>query len=103
MKEKKIIYEFEERKRIDKFLAEKFSISRERIKLLIKEGKILVNSKKITPSYNLKKGDIISISKFELEGKEEIKLEKGNIEIIYEDQHIIVVNKPAGIITHPTN
>jgi len=103
MKEKKIIYEFEDRKRIDKFLAEKFSISRERVKLLIKRGEILVNSKKTTPSYNLKKGDIISILNFEIEGKEEIKLEKGNIEIIYENQHIIVVNKPAGIITHPTN
>jgi len=103
MKKKKIIYEFEDRKRIDKFLAERISFSRGRIKYLIKEGKILVNSKKTTPSYNLKKGDIISVLNFEIEEKEEIKSEKGNIEIIYEDQHIIVVNKPAGIITHPTN
>ncbi len=99
----KIKYQYEKKLRIDKYLKETLGISRERIKYLIKEGKILVNSKKITPSYNLKKGDIIFISKFEIEKEEEIKPEKSNIEIIYENQHIIVVNKPAGIITHPTN
>ncbi len=99
----KIKYQYKKKLRIDKYLKETLGISRERIKYLIKEGKILVNSKKITPSYNLKKGDIIFISKFEIEKEEEIKPEKSNIEIIYENQHIIVVNKPAGIITHPTN
>ncbi|MCD6408445.1 RluA family pseudouridine synthase [bacterium] len=104
MNGKKITYESDEKKRIDKFLSEKISFSRERIKTLIKEGKIVVNSKKIEPSYKLHNGDVITI--LSLKNEKDIsgvKPEKGKIDIIYEDEHIIVLNKPAGILTHPTN
>lgn len=98
---KEIKYESEEKERIDKFLKEITKISREKIKKLIKEEKIVVNDKKVEPSYLLNKNDIIKI--FEEETKEEIiKPEKGKIDIIYEDEDIIVVNKPSGILTHPT-
>lgn len=98
-----IEYKEQERIRIDKYLKEKFKISRERIKKLIEENKIVVNEKKIEPSYILKKNDIIKIydyKDFQLE--QEIIPEKGKIKIIYEDKDIIVVDKPSGIITHPT-
>lgn len=98
---KEIKYESEGKERIDKFLKEITKISREKIKKLIKEKKIVVNDKKVEPSYLLNKNDIIKI--FEEETKEEIiKPEKGKIDIIYEDEDIIVVNKPSGILTHPT-
>ncbi|HOV21076.1 MAG TPA: RluA family pseudouridine synthase [bacterium] len=100
---KEIVFNQEKNTRIDKYLKEKLNVSRERIKYLIKQEKVIVNSKKIIPSYHLKKGDLISIIQIEEEQKEEIKPEKSNLEIIYEDKNIIVVNKPAGIITHPTN
>ncbi|MCM8764414.1 MAG: RluA family pseudouridine synthase, partial [Candidatus Omnitrophica bacterium] len=53
------------------------------------------------PSRKLQKGDIIEISDFFKLPSCNIEPEKGNLEILFEDQHIIVVNKPAGIITHP--
>jgi len=89
--------------RIDKFLKEKIGISRERVKKLIEEGKILLNNKKVEPSYLLKKNDIIKIIEEEIKKEEVIKPEKGEIDIIYEDDDIIVVNKPSGILTHPTS
>ena len=100
---KEIVFNQEKNTRIDKYLKEKLNVSREKIKYLIKQEKVIVNSKKIIPSYHLKKGDLISIIQIEEEEKEEIKPEKSSLEIIYEDKNIIVVNKPAGIITHPTN
>ncbi|MCM8804244.1 MAG: RluA family pseudouridine synthase [Candidatus Omnitrophica bacterium] len=99
---KEIKYESEEKLRVDKFLKEIIKISRERIKKLIKEGKILINNVKVEPSYLLNKNDIIKIFEEEIEKEEIIKPEKGEINIIYEDEDIIVVNKESGILTHPT-
>jgi len=104
----KIRYNEEKGVRIDKFLKEKIGISREKIKGMIKEGKILLNSRIIEPSYILKKNDVIEIKEQveeiekELEVHNLIKPEKKEIDIIYEDEDIVVVNKPAGILTHPT-
>ena len=97
-----IKYDKEEGIRVDKFLREKIEVSRERVKKLIEEGKILLNEKKVEPSYILKKNDVIKIVEEEIKREEEIKPEKGKIEILYEDSSIIVVNKPSGILTHPT-
>jgi len=88
--------------RIDKYLRERIGVSRERVKKLIEEGKILLNEKKVEPSYILKKNDVIKIVEEEIKKEGEIKPEKGKIEILYEDSSLIVVNKPSGILTHPT-
>lgn len=87
--------------RIDKFLAQEFfSLSRGEIIRNIKEGKILVNKEIIKPSYHLKENDEIksniSFEREEVTPNNEIKLN-----IIYNDENIIVVNKPAGIQVHP--
>ncbi len=87
--------------RIDKFLAQEFfSLSRGEIIKNIKEGFILVNKEAVKPSYKLKENDEIesdiSFKREELESNKEIKLN-----IIYNDDNIIVVNKPAGIQVHP--
>lgn len=92
----------EDGKRIDAYVAEKMDISRVNVQRLIEENKLLVNGKNVKPSYKVKLGDEISIEKEE--PKEiEIKPENIPIPILYEDNDIIVVNKPKGMVVHPAN
>lgn len=89
--------------RIDTYLARKFEeLSRVAVQRLIDEAKILINGKKVKPSYKVQNGDIITI---EEERPKEIELKAQNIpiEIVYEDNDIIVVNKPKGMVVHPAN
>lgn len=101
---KKIIVENEEEgMRIDKFLAKiEEDFSRVTIQRLIDEDKIQVNGKKTKASYKVCKGDSIEI---EEEKPKEIDIKAQNIplDIIYEDDDIIVVNKPKGMVVHPAN
>ncbi len=99
---KHIIAEIEEPKRIDTYLSEKTEYSRTAIQRLIDEEKIKVNGKKEKTSYKVKQGDKIEI---EEEPAKEIELKAQNIplEILYEDNDIIVVNKPKGMVVHPAN
>ncbi len=77
-------------------------LSRSMIQKLLEDGKILVNSKIEKPSYKTKLNDIIQIE--EIIPKEiELKAQDIPIEIIYEDNDIIVVNKPKGMVVHPAN
>lgn len=89
--------------RIDKFLSEKLSnlsITRSTIQKLINEGHILLNSKRIKQSVKVNTDDIISVF---IPEREQIALmpEKKELDIIYEDRSIIVINKPAGMVVHP--
>ena len=101
---KKIIVENEEKnQRIDAYLAKKYEdMSRVAVKRLIDEEKILVNNKKTKASYKVQENDEITI---EEETPKEIELKAQNIplEILYEDNDIIVVNKPKGMVVHPAN
>lgn len=101
---KKIIVENEEKnQRIDAYLAKKYEdMSRVAVKRLIDEEKILVNNKKTKASYKVQENDEITIEK---EKPKEIELKAQNIplEILYEDNDIIVVNKPKGMVVHPAN
>ncbi|MGC8977026.1 MAG: RNA-binding S4 domain-containing protein, partial [Candidatus Ratteibacteria bacterium] len=72
--------------RIDKYLKEKTGFSREKIKKLIKDGKVLVNKNKIDPAYILKKNDTIEIIQEIKTNEEIIKPEEGKIDVIYEDE-----------------
>lgn len=90
-------------KRIDAYLSSKNEdISRVAIQRLIEEEKILVNGKKTKASYKVQKNDKITQ---EEEKPQEINLKAQDIpiEIIYEDDDIIVVNKPKGLVVHPAN
>ena len=101
---KKVIVENEEKnQRIDAYLAKKYEdISRVAVKRLIDEEKILVNNKKTKASYKVQENDEITI---EEETPKDIELKAQNIplEILYEDNDIIVVNKPKGMVVHPAN
>lgn len=68
---------------------------------MIKDGKVLVNNKKVHPSYKAKKDDVIE---YEIEETAPItlKAEKIPLDIIYEDDDIIVINKQADLVVHPS-
>ncbi len=90
--------------RLDKFLANRLDMcSRSFIHNLIIKKQAYVNEKKTKPGYFLKLSDNIRIIIPKLQDNTEIKLEPENmmLSILYEDDSIIVINKPAGIIVHP--
>lgn len=92
-------------KRIDKFLSKEFfsngDISRAEIIKNIKEGGVLVNGTKVKPSYFLKEGDKLEINidqkNRKLEPNKDVKFK-----IIHEDENIIIIDKPAGLLVHPS-
>jgi len=101
--DRKLVYEGAGGKeRTDRYLREHLNISRERIKEFLRSGSILVNGKTVSPSRLLQSGDEITIKEASSIRDPLVRPECGHIEIIYEDSDIIAVNKPAGIITHPT-
>ncbi len=99
---KEIIVESGEPKRIDAYISENTEYSRTAVQRLIEEEKITVNGKKEKASYKVQNGDKIEI---EEEPAKEIELKAQDIpvEILYEDDDIIVVNKPKGMVVHPAN
>jgi 23S rRNA pseudouridine1911/1915/1917 synthase len=89
------------RKRLDHFLLEQdIPLSRSQIKRLIDEDLIQVNSAPSKPGYRLRSSDQVSVLIPDAQG---INLDPEDIplEILYEDRHLIVVNKPAGMVVHP--
>lgn len=99
-----IIYidENDENKRLDSYLSEITpDLSRSKIQNFIKSGNVKINDSIKKPSYILKENDKID---FEIpeEEKLEIKPQDIPIEIVYEDENMLVVNKPSGMLTHPT-
>lgn len=97
----KIIVE-KEKERLDSYVASKTEFSRSRIKKIIEEGKLLVNGKTEKPSYILKVNDEITIEEIEVT-ETTLKPQEIKVEVIYEDNDIIVVNKPKGLVVHPGN
>lgn len=94
--------ENDELQRLDNFLKEIFpDISRSKIQAFIKEGNILVNGGKKKSSYILRENDKIEVE-LPQEKKICIKPQDIPLDIIYEDDNMLVVNKPSGMLTHPT-
>lgn len=100
---KELIVENNDNIRLDSYIAnENSDLSRAVIQKLLEEGNILVNDVIKKSSYKVKKGDVIKI---EVPEPKESKIEAQDIpiEIVYEDNDIIVVNKPKGLVVHPAN
>ncbi len=96
------VQEGEEAKRIDSYISNKTDLSRTTVVRLIEEENILVNGKKVKASYKAIANDEIQIN--EPEAKQvDLKPQNIPLEIIYEDNDIIVVNKPKGMVVHPAN
>ena len=89
--------------RLDKFLAAKLvDFSRTHVAKLIDEDNCLVNGKVAKASLKLKEGDVVEINIPETKPLE-IKKEDIPLDIVYEDNDILVINKPQGMVVHPAN
>jgi 23S rRNA pseudouridine1911/1915/1917 synthase len=90
-------------KRLDVFLSEIYDgISRSKIQNAIKSGKVTVNGEEKKASYSLKIDDRIEFENLTPEKIIELEPENIPLEIVWEDENMAVVNKPSGMLTHPT-
>ena len=86
--------------RIDIFLAGKTGITRSQIQKLIEQGNVFVNDKSVNQNYRIRTNDLISLNIPE-KPDEGLIPENIPIDILYKDEHLIVVNKPAGMVVYP--
>ena len=89
--------------RIDKYLASKLDYSREYIGKLIDAKLVLVNGKVIKASYKINLNEEIIIHDEEFKVEEDILPVKMDLNIVYEDEYLMVINKPSGLVVHPGN
>jgi 23S rRNA pseudouridine1911/1915/1917 synthase len=90
--------------RLDLFLVEEvfFNLGKTRGDMIraIKNGEVLINKKSVKPSYILKQDDEIEVN-LEIKKNQLQKNDKIKVEIIFQDENIVVINKPAGLTVHP--
>ena len=89
--------------RIDKYLIDKVDISRSKVQRLIECGNVMVNGKKVKANYKVKNLDSIIIDMEQDEEITDIEAENIPLSIVYEDEYLLVVNKPSGMVVHPAN
>ena len=87
--------------RVDVFAASLTpKLSRSRIKRLIEEGLLLVDGRRVRPSYRLRTGDGLSVT-LPPPAPVELIPEAVDLDVLYEDDHLVAVNKPPGMVVHP--
>lgn len=86
--------------RIDVWLTERLGLSRSGVQRLILGGEVLVNSKPVKPNYKMRAGDAVFVTLPEPEPYG-VEAEDIPLEVVYEDEYLIVVNKPRGMVVHP--
>src|ERR1035437_9484180 len=105
IKEKNFHFEIplgKKKERIDTFLSAALeNATRSRMQKLIEAGRVLVNGKSIKTSYPVKPGDLIDVSIPISPRPEEIESEDIPLEIVFEYEYLLIVNKPAGMVAHP--
>ena len=84
--------------RADRYIAEHTDITRSRLK---GECTLRINGKEAKLSKNVSEGDVISLEIAEVKGPEDIEPQKMDLNIIYEDDNVIVLNKEQGMVVHP--
>lgn len=88
--------------RIDKFLMARLpNVTRTKIQDGIHLGFVKVNEKVIKPNYKVHPGDVITVSLPEPPRDTDVVPENIPLNVVYEDDHVLVVNKPAGMVVHP--
>lgn len=90
----------DEGKRLDVFLAEASALSRSAVQQLLAEGHVLVNGRAQPKSYRLVPGDSLAVTIPPLR-ESELVAQDIPLDIVYEDTHLLVVNKPKGMVVHP--
>lgn len=89
--------------RLDAFLFKAgATLSRSKAETLIEDGHVIVNGKNVSRSYKVQLDDIIEIEEIEAKPSD-LQGEDIPLEIVYEDEDILVINKPAGLVVHPGN
>ncbi len=88
--------------RLDKYLVANSELTRSRIQQLIDDGQVLVNNKNEKANYKVRINDVITYS-LPPEMSMEAKPQKMDLDIRYEDEDVIVINKAKGIVVHPAN
>lgn len=86
--------------RIDTFLAKETEYSRSKLSKLIKEGQVLVNGKAISSSFKVKEGDVVWFDAI-FDEEIDVTAEEMDLDIVYEDDYLAVINKKSGIVVHP--
>lgn len=84
--------------RLDNFLTDVLDVSRSQVTKMIKAKEVLVNGKSVKPGFMLKENDVVIVNHVDEDG---IKPEKMALDIVYEDDDVIVVNKANGVVVHP--
>lgn len=96
-----IIKPEQEGQRIDKGLfLDESQLSRSRLQKLLKDGLVLVNEKPVKPSYRLRAGDAVQVR---IPQSQPVSIEPEDIplDVLYEDEYLLIVNKPQGMVVHP--
>ena len=96
------VCDFEGNIRLDVFVAEIGEITRSRAAKLIEDGCVLVNSKVAAKNLKLKTGDNVVLN-LPNPVSYDVKAEEIPLDIVYEDNDLLVVNKPKGMVVHPAN
>ncbi len=86
--------------RVDAFLAKQLGITRTHTEKLIEDGNVLLSGKRVNKSFKIKNGDVLTVSIPDAEPLD-ILPENIPLDIVYEDEWLLVVNKPKGMVVHP--
>ena len=86
--------------RIDTYISNETNYTRSKIAKIIKEGQVFINQKPVSASYKVKENDIIEFNPLE-EETIDITPEKMDLDIVYEDEYIAIINKKSGVVVHP--
>ena len=100
MKTETLTFNGETSQRVDSFISLSLDISRSSVAKLIEDGNVLINGKLISKSKSLKNGDILEVT---ISDPVPLEITPWDypLDIIYEDDELLVVNKPKGMVVHP--
>ncbi|MCX5720061.1 MAG: RluA family pseudouridine synthase [Nitrospirae bacterium] len=96
-----VVQKSEVGQRLDIFITSKTNITRSQIQKLIEDGSVLVNSRIVSQNYRVKTNDVITLTISDKE-TESLIPEPIPLEILYKDDYLVVVNKPAGMVVYPS-
>ncbi len=89
--------------RVDKYLAEHSLLSRSAIQRLARDGHVRVDGAPVEPAYKVREGQELVVDVPEAEPDVLLRAEDIAIDVLYEDEDVVVVNKPAGLVVHPAH
>ena len=97
-----IVYDGQEEQRVDLFLTQRFDdYSRAYFQERLNAGDVLVNGEPVKKRYQLQLGDVVSIAWSISSERSELKPQNIPIHVLYENEDLLVVNKPMGMVVHP--